>query len=96
GTRVFRRGLSIVRDEMVLVVDDILTTGGSVREVINAARQAGGNVLGAGVLIDRSDGDLDLRTPLFSCYRLAIPTYPPDQCPECKKGVPLSRPGGGL
>ena len=96
GTRVFRRGLSIASGDRVLVVDDILTTGGSVREVINAARKAGGHVLGAGVLIDRSDGDLDLRTPLFSCYRLAIPTYPPDQCPECKKEVPLSRPGGGL
>ena len=96
GTRAFRRGLSIVRDEMVLVVDDILTTGGSVREVIDAARKDGGHVLGAGVLIDRSDGDLGLMAPLFSCYRLAIPTYSSDRCPECKKGIPLSRLGGGL
>ncbi|MEE9198964.1 MAG: orotate phosphoribosyltransferase [Dehalococcoidia bacterium] len=91
--RAFRRGLSIVPGDRVLVVDDIMTTGGSVRDVVEAVEEAGGLVLGVAVMVDRSVGEIDLKAPLFSCYRLAIPTYSPDECPQCATGMPLSSPG---
>ncbi|MFQ5872941.1 MAG: orotate phosphoribosyltransferase [Dehalococcoidia bacterium] len=92
--REFRRGLSIAQGEKVLIVDDILTTGGSALEVLEAVKESGGSVLGVGVLVDRSGAEVDLRTPLFSCHTLAIPTYSPDECPQCAAGEPLARPGG--
>ena len=94
--RVFQRGLSIAQREKVLIVDDILTTGGSIQETVGTVNEAGGLALGTAVLIDRSIGELDLGLPLFSCYRLAIPTYPPNECPQCVAGIPLSRRGGGV
>ncbi|MCX6005506.1 MAG: orotate phosphoribosyltransferase [Chloroflexi bacterium] len=94
GIRVFRRGFHIQPRERVLVVDDILTTGGSVLEVIAAVKSLKGNVIGAGVLVDRSDKIIDLGVPLFSCLKSVTETYPPDECPLCAKGVPLVRPGG--
>ena len=93
--RGFRRGLSIEAGERTLVVDDILTTGGSVVDVIDAVRAEGGNVLGVGVLIDRSGGGVDVGAPLYTCHRVEVPTYKPGECPECGDGVALSRPGGG-
>ncbi|MDD5312186.1 MAG: orotate phosphoribosyltransferase [Dehalococcoidia bacterium] len=92
--RIFRRGFQIKPNERVLVVDDIFTTGGSVLEVIDAVKQMGGNVIGAGVLVDRSDKHIDIGVPLFSCLKSETPTYRPDECPLCAEGVPLVRPGG--
>lgn len=92
--RVFRRGFNISPGERVLVVDDILTTGGSVREVIAAVEASGGKVIGIGVLVDRSEQKIDFGVPFFSCLRSATPTYPPDNCPLCAAGLPLVRPGG--
>ncbi len=93
--RGFRRGLRIEAGERTLVVDDILTTGGSVVDVIDAVRAEGGNVLGVGVLIDRSGGGVDVGAPLYTCHRVEVPTYRPEECPECGDGVALARPGGG-
>ena len=93
--RGFRRGLNIEAGERTLVVDDILTTGGSVVDVIDAVRAEGGNVLGVGVLIDRSGGGVDVGAPLYACHRVEVPTYRPEECPECGDGVALARPGGG-
>ena len=93
--RAFRRGFAIAPGERVLVVDDVLTTGGSVRDVVAEVRRQGGHVVGIGVLVDRSSQGMDFGTPFFSCYRLSIPTYSPDECPLCKAGLPLTRPGGG-
>ncbi|MGD0355730.1 MAG: orotate phosphoribosyltransferase [Dehalococcoidia bacterium] len=92
--RVFRRGLFIERGQRVLVVDDILTTGGSVIEVINAVRASSGNIVGIGILVDRSDQTIDLGFPLFSCLKSVTQTYSPADCPLCSKGVPLIRLGG--
>jgi len=92
--RIFRRGFQIKPQERVLVVDDILTTGGSILEVIDAVKQLGGNVIGAGVLVDRSDNSIDLGVPLFSCLKSETQTYRPEECPLCAEGVPLIRPGG--
>ena len=93
--RGFRRGLSIEPGEKTLVVDDILTTGGSVVDVINAVRSGGGVVVGAGILIDRSGGGVDVGAPMYSCHRVEVPTYTAEECPLCQDGVPIARPGGG-
>jgi len=92
--RIFRRGFTIEPGERVLVVDDILTTGGSVIEVINAVKRLRGDIIGVGVLVDRSDLKLDLGVPLFSCLKSATKTYKPTDCPLCTKGIPLIRLGG--
>ena len=94
--RVFRRGLSIGQGEKVLVVDDILTTGGSIQEVLDAVKEAGGQVLGIGVFIDRSGDKASFNVPFYSCYQLSIPTYRPEECPLCAAGEPLTQPGGNL
>ncbi len=93
ATRIFRRGFEIKRDERVLVVDDILTTGSSVREVISEVKRKGGQLIGVGVLVDRSEGAIDFGVPLFACYKTSVPTYRPEECPLCRKGIPLSKPG---
>jgi orotate phosphoribosyltransferase len=94
GGRVFRRGFRISPEERVLVVDDILTTGGSIKGVIQAAKELGGDVAGVGVLVDRSPQPVDLGVPLFSCWRAETVTYRPEECPLCARGIPLVRPGG--
>ena len=93
GGRVFRRGFEIAPGEKVLVVDDILTTGGSVREVIDAVSKLGGEVVGVGVLVDRSTQPVDFGVPFFACHRTEVVTYRPESCPLCAAGVPLVRPG---
>jgi orotate phosphoribosyltransferase len=93
GARVFRRGFKIDPGERVLVVDDILTTGGSVRDVVKAVKEAGGNVVGIGVLVDRSTEKPDFGIPFFACHRTEVVTYPPDKCPLCATGIPLVKPG---
>ncbi len=93
--RVFRRGFTLAEGERVLVVDDVLTTGGSLREVIDAVSRLGGEVIGAAVLVDRSGKELDLSVPLFSCHRASLATYAPEKCPLCASGVPLVKPGSG-
>ena len=95
ATRVFRRGFEIRPSERVLVVDDILTTGGSIREVINEVKRKSGQLIGVGVLVDRSEGAVDFGVPLFSCYKTSVPTYKPEECPLCQQGIPLSKPGSG-
>jgi orotate phosphoribosyltransferase len=92
--RIFRRGFSIDPGERILVVDDVLTTGGSIREVINAVNKSGGMVAGIGVLVDRSEQDIDFDAPLFSCHRSETITYPPQNCPLCAAKIPLVKPGG--
>lgn len=102
--RDFRRGLSINPGQRVLVVDDVLTTGASLLEVIQLVKRQGGQVIGAAVLIDRSQGGVALvrladsdtsfgGVPLFSCHRVSIPTYAPENCPLCAQGIPLTKPG---
>lgn len=87
--RSFQRGFEISPGERVLVVDDVLTTGGSVRDVLEAVRSLGGEVIGVGVLVDRSAGSVDFGVPLFACLQLDLPAYAPDACPLCKEGIPL-------
>jgi len=91
--RAFRRGFSISPGERVLIVDDILTTGKSIDEVMAAVANQGGTVIGIGVLVDRSEQRLEFGIPLFSCYRAITPTYKPEDCPLCAARVPLTKPG---
>ena len=91
--RSFRRGFTIDAGERVLIVDDILTTGGSIREVIAAVNKLGGKIIGIGVLVDRSDQKQEFGVPLFSCHRAITQTYKPEDCPLCAAHIPLTKPG---
>jgi orotate phosphoribosyltransferase len=92
--RAFRRGFSIDAGERVLIVDDILTTGSSIRQVMAAVNRLGGIIIGIGVLVDRSEQKLEFGVPLFSCLRSETITYSPQDCPLCAAKIPLVRPGG--
>jgi orotate phosphoribosyltransferase len=91
--RVFRRGFQIARDERVLVVDDIMTTGGSVQETIDAVRSSGGEVVAAAVIVDRSGGDTELGVPLHALWSIDVPTFTAQACPQCDRGLALTKPG---
>jgi orotate phosphoribosyltransferase len=91
--REFRRGFALRPGERVLVVDDIMTTGGSVQETLDAVRSAAGTVVGAAILVDRSGGAARLDVPVHALWRLEIPAYAPADCPLCASGVPATRPG---
>jgi orotate phosphoribosyltransferase len=91
--RVFRRGFHIAPGEKVLIVDDILTTGGSVNEVIAAVKKLQGNIVGIGVLVLRSAKEPDFGVPFYACHRTEVITYQPDKCPLCAQGIPLVKPG---
>ncbi len=93
GGREFRRGFEIAPGEKVLVVDDIMTTGGSVQDVLAAVTKLGGEVIGVGVLVYRSTSEPDFGAPFFACHRTETVTYKPESCPLCKAGVPLITPG---
>jgi orotate phosphoribosyltransferase len=90
---VFKRGFGIKSGERVLIVDDILTTGKSIREVLSLVKEQGGKPIGIGVLVDRSEKKHDFGVPLFSCLRSITPTFRPQDCPLCKTGIPLIKPG---
>ena len=91
--RAFRRGFTIDPGERVLIVDDILTTGSSISEVMAAVTRLGGKVIGIGVLVDRSEQKREFGAPLFSCHRSITPTYSPQDCPLCAAHIPLVKPG---
>lgn len=87
--REFRRGFQVGAGDKVLVVDDVLTTGGSIREVISAVQERGAEIVGVGVLVDRAGGTVDFGVPFFACLSLSMASYPPSDCQLCKDGVPL-------
>ena len=94
--RTFRRGQTISHGERVLIVDDVLTGGGSIRDVIDTVSTLQGSVIGVGVLLERSEKSVDFGVPSFSCLRVvAQPTYSPEECPQCSAQLPLEKPGGG-
>lgn len=93
GALILRRGFRIEPDERCYVVEDVVTTGGSTRETMEVARKAGGIVLAAGALINRSGGRAELGIPTVALAELDIPNYPPDQCPLCRAGSTAVKPG---
>ena len=87
--REFKRGFEIGPGDRVLVVDDVLTTGGSIRDVIDAVKARGAETVGVGVLVDRSAGKVDFRLPLFACMTLEVASWAPDTCTLCRDNIPL-------
>lgn len=88
-----RRGFQINPGERCLVVEDVVTTGGSTREVIEVVRTLGGVAVGAGSLIDRSGGTVDLGVPRHALATLEVPSYKAEDCPMCKEGSTAIKPG---
>ncbi len=91
--REFRRGTTFPPSSRVLVVDDILTTGGSVRETLEALQRHPVEVVGVGILVDRSGGAVDFGVPLQALVKMQIETWEPEDCPLCAQGEPLVKPG---
>lgn len=88
-----RRGFQIAPGERCFVVEDVVTTGGSTREVMAVVEALGGKTVGAGSLIDRSGGAVDLGVPRHALAVLEVPTYKPEECPMCKEGSVAIKPG---
>jgi orotate phosphoribosyltransferase len=88
-----RRGFTLGPTDHVVVIEDVVTTGGSTRETMAVARAAGATVVGAGAVIDRSGGNADIGVPFSSLVTLNLPTWQPDDCPMCKAGKPIVKPG---
>ncbi len=94
GRMTFRRGFTLSPEERVLIVEDIVTTGGSVEEVIEAVRAFGGVPVGVGMLVDRSGGIVNFGTvPHKALFHLTVETFSPDDCPLCKEGKLMTKRG---
>jgi orotate phosphoribosyltransferase len=91
--RIFKRGFNLNKGERVLIVDDILTTGGSVKEVVQLVEQHQAEILGIGILLDRSGGKVKFNYPLKALVVTDVTNYRPEECPLCKSGEPLVKPG---
>ena len=93
GKLVLRRGFKIAPGEPILVVEDVVTQGGRVRETVEIVRQHGGSVVGIGMLVDRSNGAARFDVPAFSLIQIAPETFPPDQLPWDLRAMPATKPG---
>jgi orotate phosphoribosyltransferase len=97
GALALRRGFTLDPGDRVLVVEDVVTTGGSTRETIDVARAAGATVVAAASIIDRSAravvGERALDVPYHALATVSLPTYPPESCPLCAAGQPVVKPG---
>jgi|SRR5581483_8010922 len=93
GKMVLRRGFSVRPGEAAVVVEDVVTTGGSTREVVELLQAGGVEVVGVGSIIDRSGGRVDLGIPRVALATLDPVTWKPEECPLCKQGLPVEKPG---
>jgi orotate phosphoribosyltransferase len=93
GSLTLRRGFALGQGDRVLVVEDVITTGGSTRETADVAQACGANVLGAAAIIDRGADPTRLHLPLWTLVRLTVPSYSPESCPLCANEIPLVKPG---
>ena len=93
GVMTLRRGFSVSDGERTLVVEDVITTGGSTRETIEALRAAGANVVGAASIIDRSKGDADVGVPRITLASLKVTSVEASSCDACRQGEPVTKPG---
>ncbi|MBO8168147.1 MAG: orotate phosphoribosyltransferase [Thermoanaerobacteraceae bacterium] len=93
GVMTLRRGFAIKPGSRVLVVEDVITTGGSVQEVIDLVRNAGGHPAAVAVLVNRSRGKARFSVPLYQLLTIEANAYEPAACPLCRKGIPAEKPG---
>ena len=93
GVMSLRRGFGIKKGERVLVVEDVVTTGGSVKEIIQLAEKAEAALAGVGYIVDRSNGKTTFDARTFSILQMDVVTYTPESCPLCKEGTPAVKPG---
>ncbi|HKG20265.1 MAG TPA: orotate phosphoribosyltransferase [Blastocatellia bacterium] len=93
GVMTLRRGFALSPGEKVLVVEDVVTTGGSTRETVEAVRRAGGEVIGAGSVVDRSSGAANVGVRRVALLTLDVPAYNPPDCPLCGQGLEVVKPG---
>ncbi len=93
GKMVLRRGFSIGNGEKALVTEDVITTGGSTKEVIDAVKSSGGIVVGVASIIDRSSGPIDFGAPFTALAKIKVETYEEGACPLCKANIPVTKPG---
>jgi orotate phosphoribosyltransferase len=93
GKLVLRRGFKLYKGEKVLIVDDIITTGGSIKESIEIAKSAGVEIVGIGALADRSGSAVDFGIEHIALLNLKLPIFPPEDCPLCLQKEPLVKPG---
>ena len=93
GKLALRRGFTLAEHDRVLVVEDVMTTGGSTRETMEVAKAAGGQVVGTASIVDRSGGAIQFDVPFIALLEIALPTYDPDTCPLCARGLPVVKPG---
>lgn len=93
GGMALRRGFSVGEDETAVVIEDVVTTGGSSREVVNLLRERGVEVVAAGSIIDRSGGRVDIGVQRVALATLQAITYAPEDCPLCRDGKPIEKPG---
>ncbi len=93
GEMTLRRGFNIKDGERILAIEDVITTGGSIKECIDVLKNHGGNVVNAASIIDRSGGRADVGVPRISLVELDVPTYKPEECPMCAEGTEAIKPG---
>ena len=93
GVMTLRRGFSVKPGERILVVEDVITTGGSTRECIEALESRGAKVVGAASIIDRSAGAADVGVPRIALVSMEVPSYKPEECPLCEQGTEAVKPG---
>lgn len=94
GVMQIRRGFEIKQGENVLICEDVVTTGGSTKEVIDIVHSNGGNVIGISSIVDRSGGTVKFDVPhQFSVLKMDVITYNPNDCPLCKQNIPILKPG---
>lgn len=93
GEMTLRRGFQIYPGERVLLAEDVTTTGGSVKEVQQAAEQAGAHIVAVTAVVDRSGGKAQFGVPYFSLFQMEVTNHKPDNCPMCQSGSEAVKPG---
>lgn len=96
GNMVLGRGFELTYDDKVLVVEDVITTGLSTKEVLEVVRSKRATIIGVGSIVNRSGKNLDFGVKSVSLMNLNLPVFPPENCPLCKKGLEITKPGSRL